>query len=110
MYGVYTSADTAQIWHLVIEENKSERGSSPELEPTDIIAEGIDLEPVMKEGLESTDDRVKGLPHIVMQPWKNEINLNAMMLPENLDMMQQLLECSQQINLYSDTSHIFCFN
>ncbi|MPC67912.1 hypothetical protein E2C01_062098 [Portunus trituberculatus] len=32
-----------------------------------------------------------------MQPWQNETNLNAAMLPENLGITQQLFERSQQI-------------
>ncbi|MPC59371.1 hypothetical protein E2C01_053390 [Portunus trituberculatus] len=38
-----------------MEENKSEKASSPELEPTDIVPGDIGLEPMMEEGLESTD-------------------------------------------------------
>ncbi|MPC57629.1 hypothetical protein E2C01_051614 [Portunus trituberculatus] len=93
-----------------MEENKSEKDSSPELEPTDIIAEDIDLEPMMKEGLESKDGRVERLPHTIMQPWQNETNLNATMLSENLGITQQLFERSQQIQQMFTHMSTMCLN
>ncbi|MPC66143.1 hypothetical protein E2C01_060288 [Portunus trituberculatus] len=80
-----------------MEENKSKKDSSPEVELTDIVAEEIGLQPVMEEGLESTESRVEGLPHTVTQPWQNETNSNTTMMHENLDITQQLFEHSQQM-------------
>ncbi|MPC65634.1 hypothetical protein E2C01_059772 [Portunus trituberculatus] len=62
------SPSDATALQLVMEENKFERGSPPRLDPTDIIAEDMDLEPMVEESLESIDFRVEGLPHAVMQP------------------------------------------
>ncbi|MPD05894.1 hypothetical protein E2C01_101665 [Portunus trituberculatus] len=63
-----SSSSDATVLQLVMEGNKSERGSPSGLEPTDIVAEDIDLQPVMEEGLGLKDGRVERLPHIVTQP------------------------------------------
>ncbi|MPC48754.1 hypothetical protein E2C01_042537 [Portunus trituberculatus] len=60
-------SDTTAL-QQVTEGKKSERGSPSKLETTDIVAEDIDLEPVMEEGLGSTDGRVERLRHTVTQP------------------------------------------
>ncbi|MPC30387.1 hypothetical protein E2C01_023650 [Portunus trituberculatus] len=87
-----SSPSNATVFQLVMEGIKSEKGSPPMLDPTVIIAKDIDLEPMMEEGLKSTDGRVERLPHTVTQPWQNETNLNVTTLPENLGIMQRLFE------------------